>query len=242
VLEPRPNDTVHVLVAAELDTSGLALQPRGTARAARLELSVVAAQRDSGRGFRHDDTVEVAVPEGQAPGWRALTREFELPPGVSQVRVVLRDPLNGALGSVSQRVDIPLPGELRVSTPVLTDRVEPATAPGQAPRPALASHRVFAPGVGLYCQYEVFGAARPGGAASRVDGAFELRRSDGETVRKAPPTPIAPDATGRLVRTVGASLEGLEAGAYELVLEVRDEVSGNRLVRREPFALARDGR
>jgi hypothetical protein len=44
------------------------------------------------------------------------------------------------------------------------------------------------------------------------------------------------------VRTVGASLEGLEAGAYELVLEVRDEVSGNRLVRREPFALAPDGR
>jgi hypothetical protein len=41
---------------------------------------------------------------------------------------------------------------------------------------------------------------------------------------------------------VGASLEALEAGAYELVLDVQDEVSGNRIVRREPFTFARDSR
>ncbi len=238
VQEPRPGDVVHVLVAAELDTAAVTA---GVGVAMHLEASAQVGMRDSGRLFRQDAAVTIAAEAGEGPTWRAFTREFELPPGVAQVRLVVRDPASGAIGSVLQRLEVPFPGELRVSTPILTDRVEPA-ALGQPPRPALAAHRVFAPGGGLYCQYEVFGAAQPGGAGPRVDAAFELRRSDGETVRKAASTPIAVGADGRLVRTVGASLEGLEEGAYELLLEVEDEVSGERLVRREPFALARDSR
>jgi hypothetical protein len=118
--------------------------------------------------------VTIAGAAGEGPAWRAFTREFDLPPGVAQLRLV-------------------------------------------------------------------FGAARPGGAAPRVDASFELRRADGETLRKAPPTPIAPGADGRLVRTVGTSLESFEEGAYELVLKVHDEVSGDSLVRQEPFVLARAG-
>jgi hypothetical protein len=75
-----------------------------------------------------------------------------------------------------------------------------------------------------------------------VHASFEVRRGDGETIRKAPPTPIALGADGRLVRTVGTSLEGLDEGDYELVLEVSDGVTGDRLIRHEPFVLARDGR
>jgi hypothetical protein len=62
VLEPRPKDTTHVLVAAELDASRLAFQTKGTAQVARVEVGVVALGRDSGRGFRHDDTIDVSVP------------------------------------------------------------------------------------------------------------------------------------------------------------------------------------
>ena len=54
-----------------------------------VDVSVVATNRDSGRGFRHDDTIDVPVkPEDT---WRALVREFELPAGVTQVRVAVRD-------------------------------------------------------------------------------------------------------------------------------------------------------
>ena len=239
VLEPRPKDTVHVLVAAELDAGTVG---SGGPATRRLETSAVALLRDTGRGFQHEDTVAVTAPKGDEPRWRAFVREFELPPGVAQVRVVVRDPATGTIGSVVQRIEIPSPGEFRVSTPILTDRIEPAPTPEQPPRPALAAHRAFPARGGLYCQYEVFGAAQPGGAAPRVDASFELRRADGETLRKAPPTPIAVGADGRLVRTVGTSLEGLEEGVYELVIEVADGVSGDRLVRHEPFVLARDAR
>jgi VWFA-related protein len=235
VLEPRPKDSVHVLVAAEVDagtsTDG-APQPR------HLEVSTVALLRDTGRGFRHEDTITVSAPRDDEPRWREFIREFELPPGVAQIRVVVRDPATGAIGSVAQRIEVPAANEFRLSTPILTDRVEPATAPGELPRPALAAHRLFA-GAGLYCRYEVFGAARPGGALPRVSSAFQLRSEDGSVVQEASATPIAPDRDGHLVRMVGASLEKLEPGPYELVLEVRDERSGETLVRKEPLVLAR---
>jgi VWFA-related protein len=238
VQEPKPGDVVHVLVAAEFDATAVAA---GAGGAAHLEASAQAGMRDSGRLFRTDAAVSFAPVSGEAAGWRAFTREFDLPPGVAQVRLVVRDPSTGAVGSILHRLEVPFPGEFRASTPILTDRVEPG-APGEPPRPALAAHRAFTPGGGLYCQYEVFGAAKPGGSPPRVDASFELRTADGESVRKAAPTPIVPTADGRLVRTVGASLEGLREGDYELVLEVRDEVSGNSFVRHEPFTLTQYSR
>ena len=129
VLEPRPKDTVHLLVASELDAG--AVGPGPATR--RLEVSVLALLRDTGRGFRHDDTVGVTAPKGDESRWRSFVREFELPPGVAQVRVVVRDPATGAIGSVMQRIEIPPAGQFRVSTPILTDRIEPATARGSYP-------------------------------------------------------------------------------------------------------------
>jgi VWFA-related protein len=241
VLDPRPNDTVHVLVAAELDASRLAVETRDGAPAARIDVSVVALNRDSGRGFRHDDTVDLALAAGETPGWRALVREFELPAGVTQVRVVVRDATSGALGSVMQRFEVPVPSGLRLSTPIVTDRVERAADAEGRPQPALAVHRVFPPGGGLYVQFEVFGAARDHVQGTpRVTAGLEVWAAGRRLARKVDPTPIAVDTKGRVVRQVGISLEGMEEGPYDLVLDVHDEVGGARLKHREPFTLARE--
>lgn len=241
VFEPRPKDTRQVLVAVELDASRLAFQPKEKVRVARLELSVVATSRDSGSGFRYDDFTDIVV-EGDAPaGWRALAREFELPRGVSQVRVVVRDVTSGAVGSVSQRFEVLPPDVLQLSTPILTDRVEPAKDGQAHPRPALAVHRLFRPDGGLYVQFEVLGAAKPvDGGVPRAAAGFEIWTHDGRLLRKAEPTPLVADEEGHLVRLVGVSLEGMVEGAYDLVLEVEDRVSGARLKQREPFRLGRE--
>jgi VWFA-related protein len=238
VQEPRPGDVTHVLLAAEVDASTVV--GVGASSTARLEVSAQVTMRDSGRVFRQDAAVTIASAAGQAPAWRTFTREFDLPPGVAQLRLVVRDPAGGTTGSVLQRFEVPFPGELRLSTPILTDRIEKAPAAGQPPLPALAAHREFSVAGGLYCQYEVFGAARPGGNAPQVEAAFEVRRSNGETVLQAPPTPIAVGSDGRLVRTVGTSLEGFQDGSYELVIQVSDRVAGSRLTRQEPFVVARN--
>ena len=80
VFEPLPKGATRVLVAVEFDPSGIVYQPKGSSRVARVDVSVVASGRDSGRGFRHDDTFEFPAQGAEAPGWRALAREFELPP------------------------------------------------------------------------------------------------------------------------------------------------------------------
>jgi hypothetical protein len=160
---------------------------------------------------------------------------------VAQVRVVVRDRASGATGSVSQRFEVPPADTLRLSTPILTDHVEPGAGPKARPKPALSAHRVFKPAGGLYLQFEVFGAARaPDSAAPRVNAGLALRTSDGRLVRSAPPSPIASDPDGRVVRFVGIGLDGLEEGRYDLSLDVTDEVSGGRLQHHEPLTLARE--
>jgi hypothetical protein len=98
--------------------------------------------------------------------------------------------------------------------------------------------RVFHPPGPVYCEFEVLGAALdPGPRAPRVAAGVEVRAAGGRTVLKVEATRIAPDARGRLVRLVGIGLEGLPEGDYEVVLDVRDEVSGTRVDRAEAFTL-----
>jgi VWFA-related protein len=240
VFEPRGKDGARVVVAAELDAGKLSRPGNGKAGRSTVEASVLATDRDTGRTTRSDGRFDVPVVAGESPGWRSLALELELPAGVSQIRVVVRDPATGAIGSAAQRFEVPHSGALRLSTPIITDTAGRAEGNRGRPRPALAAHRVFPPAGRLYCEFEVFGAARPpGGAGPRVAAGLELRTADGRTVRQSPLTPIAADPDGRLVRLVEIGLDGMAEGSYELVLDVRDEVGDGRLERREPFRLAR---
>ena len=181
----------------------------------------------------------MAVSAGEPLGWRGLVREFELTTGVHQARVVVRDRSTGRMGAVTQRFEVPFPGELRLSTPILTDRLVPAQGQQKRPQPALSAHRTFLSSGGLYCQFEVFGAARdPRTGAPRVAAGLEIRTHDGRLVRSVEPTPIDPDADGRLVRLVGMGLEGMEPGDYEFVVSIRDQVKNARVEDRQPFAVA----
>jgi hypothetical protein len=238
VFEPRPKDTARVLVAAEFDASRLTFEGTGKARLARLEVTVAATPRDTGKTLYADQRVEVRVPEGDTPGWRSFAHEFDLPAGVGQARLVVRDPASDAVGAVSQRFEVPRAGTLRLGTPIITDQVVRGSG-GDRPRAAVAVHRTFRPGGTLYCEFEVFGAARHADGTPHVSSGLEVRTAGGELVRQAAPTRIAADKDGRVARILGFGLEALPAGDYELVLDVRDEVELGRLEQREPFTISR---
>jgi VWFA-related protein len=239
VFEPRPKDTARVLVAAEFDAGRLTFQGAGKERTARLEVTIAATARDTGKTLYSDARVEVRAPEGEAPGWRAVTREFDLPAGVAQARIVVRDPASGTMGAVSQRFEIPGPRTLHLGTPIVTDHVVPPAGGQGRPHAALAVHRAFPPGATLYCEFEVFGAARHADGAPHVSSGLQVRAANGSVVRQAPSTRIAADRDGRVVRLLGLGLEGLPEGGYDLVLDVRDEVGLGQIQRREPFTIAR---
>jgi hypothetical protein len=231
VLEPRDKGEARVLVAAELDLDSLA---EHTGKPLQLDFTTAVTLRDTGKTLYSHARIDGKTAD-QKGGWRSVAREFELPPGVAQARVVVREQTSGAIGAVTTRFEVPPSSGLRVSTPVLSDQVSKPEHAGANPRALISAHRRFAPGGELYVEFEVFGARSEPSGDARVNADLELRSPDGIVVRQTPPTRIAPDSQKRLVRLVG--LGALAAGDYELVLNVRDEVAGTSVACREAFAI-----
>jgi hypothetical protein len=166
-----------------------------------------------------------------------VSREFALPAGGYQVKVVVRDLGSGRVGSVFHDFEVPAAGSFRLSTPVLSDALE--TDAGGVKRPVLQVRRSFARDAVLYCQFSVYGAAREEKSTlmPQVRAGYEVRRADGSLFKRAAPTLISPTSVGALLRLSGISLKGAAPGSYELVVTVRDELAGKTAESREPFEI-----
>jgi VWFA-related protein len=164
-----------------------------------------------------------------------LARQWHLPAGVWQVRLLVEDTTTGRFGTVLHTFEVPDPKVFRMSTPILTAELED---PEGKKKPKVALGRTFRAGTILYCQYNVYGANVDGKHdwVPHAFGAWTLRRGD-ELVREVPPTLIQPGGDGRLTRTLGISLQGAPLGEYSLTLTVKDEKSGQTLSRSEPFTV-----
>jgi VWFA-related protein len=245
-LEGRSDGTVRTLVAVEADMSRLANLGGEERPRTVVMLSMAAAHRDTGKVQRLDQRIEVEATAARAggraaaawdEGWLALSREFDLAPGVSQARIVLRDEFLGRLGALTLRFVVPAASGLRLSTPLLTNRISLSSDGGPA-HPIVIAHREFASSDPLYCQFEVFGAAGKG-AAPQVEASYELRRHDGEVVRRSDPSVVTPAADGRLTRLVALRLDGIAQGEYELVVRVANRTTGETRERIEPLRITR---
>jgi VWFA-related protein len=244
-LEGRPTGLVRTLVAVEIAMRNLAnlggeLRPRTV-----LTLSIAASQRDTGKTQRIDNRLEVEsgagaprASEAWEEGWFTLTREFDLAPGVTQARLVVRDEFLGRLGAVTLRFVVPPAAGLRLSTPMLADRLSPSKE-GAPSRPILAAHREFAAESRLYCQFEVFGAATRSGARPQVAAAYELRRTNGDVVQKSEGRLVEPTPDGRVVRLLTLALDGVAQGDYQLVLRIEDRTTGETREQIEPLRVTR---
>jgi VWFA-related protein len=233
-LDTRAGGAVRTIVAVEADTRAFANLGGEERPRVSLIFSTAVTHRDTGKTFRLDQHVDVDAGASKPwTGWLLLSRELELPPGVAQAHVVLRDEFLGRIGALTLRFEVPAAAGLRLSTPLLTERLVRGKAGGAA-APALVAHRRFPPEGQLYCQFQVFGA---GGRASSdpVVASFALRRTDGTVVLSGEPTPIAPGPDGGLVRLLALPLEGRAPGSYEIVLRVEDKASGETRERVESF-------
>ena len=201
-------------------------------------LGIAATHRDSGKVEHVDQRVVVEAGLGRTwEGWLALQRDLELPPGVVQARVVLRDEFLGRVGAITIRFEVPEAAGVRLTTPILTDRLRPVPK-GTAPTPVLLARREFAPAGRLYCQFQVLGAGRPARDPTSVESRYLLRHALGATVSEGVSGPMTVAGDGQLVSFFGLPLDGLAAGPYELVLIVEDRASGKTLERIEGFRVA----
>ena len=234
-------DQTSVNVAAEIDVRNLGFEEQEGRFKDSIALIIEAQHRETGEYYRHDQTIEMSLlPETRErlrQTWYLVSREFSLPPGGYQARVVVRDMRSGRLGSATHEFEVPAAGTLRVSTPILSDAVEPGE--NGARRPVLRVQRSFARNAVLYCQFSVYGAARGENASlmPQVTAGYEIRRGDGTEFRRGAQSRINPTSVGALLRLNGIPLTGAPPGDYELVLTVRDELVGKAVEVREPFTV-----
>jgi hypothetical protein len=232
---------VRALMTSEVDIRGLAFQQAGNKSQDTLEYLLAVVRRESNEVQRHDQKIELKLPPDVRASMEArglsVSKEFELSPGNYQARLVVRDTQGGTIGSIRHDFEVPDLKGWRTSTPVLSDELEPKK-PGAPIAPVVPARRAFAAGGTLYYQFEVYGSTRdPESGLPHVSAGFSLLASDGSVVQRVPPAPIRPTAEGRLARLGVVPLEGKPPGRYELVLDLRDEISGRQMEVRERFSI-----
>lgn len=226
-----PGGGVRVVLAAEADASVFGWEPKAELFEDALDTALSVAPRGGGEVKSDTRLVELSLPgpvrEQVERSWLPVLREVELRPGTYQAHLAVRERNAGLRGVVRHAFEVPAPGTFRITTPILTDRLQPA-AGGEAPRLSPVARRAFPQGSRLYCSFEVLNA-------TRVRAGHVLRRADGTALSALDVSPLPPDADGRLSRTLGISLRSATPGAYELALTVQDEATGRTLETVEPF-------
>jgi VWFA-related protein len=239
--EPLPGQA-RTLLAAEIDVTDLGFRVREDGRrVGTLNLLFTLSHRESSETQREDKAVEIVLRPGPAETservWYAVNREFNLGAGWYQAKLVIRDGEDRRLGTVTHEFEVPRLEGWRVSTPALSDRLQPQS-PDSPPAPMLLARRQFASGGPLFCQFDVYGAKKGQiTGMPQVSAGYALVRADGRTVLQGEPTAIRPTSLGFLSRMWAIGLAGVEPGAYELVITVADEVSGREEVLKEPFTV-----
>jgi VWFA-related protein len=234
----------RVMVATEADVSGFSFEEKEGRALDTLEFLLVTAHRETGEYFRYDQKVEMkllpATREKLQKTWLPIVREFELAPGGYQAKIVVRDAKSGRVGTVTHEFDVPDQAAFRTSTPVLSDTLQPAAEGEKAAKPqvAMVVRRNFTSGEMIYCSFEVYGAAKDKASGMpKVSSGYAVRKPDGAVLLGTNPTVITPTSLGKLSRMVGARLVDATPGDYEMLIYVKDEVTGKTLEVKEPFTV-----
>lgn len=165
-----------------------------------------------------------------------IRREFSLTPGRYQATLLLRDRASGLLGSVRHEFEVPAPGQLRISSPVITDTLQPAAA-GQPARPVPIARRTFRAGSRIVAAFDIYGAGNDGGNP-RLTVGYSLRRADGTQVAATSPRLLTPGALGQVSVVIALTLPDDASGEHDLYLTVRDEMTKRTLEGKEPLVIA----
>jgi VWFA-related protein len=230
------------LILTEVDVKSLPFTEKDGRITNTLEYVLVAAHRETGEYFQYNQKVEMKLlpPTKQRmdKSWYPMPKDFELPPGNYQAKMVVRELNTNRIGTVVHEFEVQELTKFRTSTPVVTDTLQPNQDPKERPRPLPVARRVFPPGSTLFCSLDVYGAAKDKASGMpRVSMGYTIQRDDGSVMTRVDPTVIAPTSLGKLSRMIGSSLEEAGPGDYRLVIHLRDELSGETLELREPFSL-----
>ncbi len=242
VFGAQADGKAQAALVAEADLGPLRLKSRAGKYEAKLHAYVVIHGRDNNLADRQETLLELALPEDVYRGVLRtgvpIRREFKLPPGQYQARVLVREEASGLIGSVRHEFEVPQKGALRASTPILTDQFQ--VIAGAAPRPLPVAHREFRAGTPIVCAFEIYGAAPDAAAGGlRVSVSYKLRRADGTELTSSPARRVEARSLLALSQVITLDLPPGAEGPHELLVSVQDEAGGRRLEIAEPFTVVR---
>jgi VWFA-related protein len=228
-----------VKVATEVDVSGFDFAQENGRFVDSVDFLLVVAHQQSGEYFRYDQKVELKLlpqtKERLSREWLPIVRDFELRPGDYQAKMVVREDRTGRVGSVIHDFEVPALDKFRISTPILRDTMqgEAGADNGRVGAPLV---REFAVGSRLFCEIQVFGAAKDKATGMpRVSQGYVVRRADGTIFNSMAPSVIKPTSIGAVSRLFGFSLEDATPGEYDIDMSLRDEIAGGTIERHEKF-------
>ncbi len=230
---------LRTLVATDADIRGLALESRGGLLHGTLDLVIVVTPTGGGEPNRFVQQVDVSLTAERRKSLEArglpLARAIDLAPGEYEARIALSDRKSGRVGAVSHRFEVPA-GGFRVSTPILSDVMEPGVDAAKD-APALGARRRFRARSTLYFQYEVYGAKTdPATGEPAVVAGWAIR--DGKGMEWAGSEPSRLGSANRGVPShLGQVDLTFPPGEYTLVLDARDQLGARRAEIREPFTV-----
>jgi hypothetical protein len=238
---PVPKTGVEVLIAGEVRLDALETHLKDGRLVSAPKLTLVASSR-SGESHESDWTLEIALAqaaEGAGPpkAWHPFLTRIAMAPGDHRARLVVQS--GGRVGSVTVDFDVPDFTEERLSTPILSDQLvnpEGPGAPGAGARRVMpVVRRSFPASSTLHGWIELHGAPRDSETGQpRATARFAVRSADGREWASGAASAMALES-GKPARLVSIPLSEAPAGESELVLTVRDEVSGRTFESREPF-------
>ena len=241
VFGPQAGGKLQTLLVAEADPASLRLQPKAGRYGATFDSYALVHDRDRDSLERSEKLVELNIP---ADAFAQITRtgipiqrEFSLAPGRYQATVLLRDRATGTIGSVRHEFEVPAANQFRITTPVVTDIVQPASAPELAPRPMPIARRTFRAGTRIAAVFDILGATEKGTSGPQVSVAYSLRRPDGTQLTASQPQALKPNARGQLAVAIGITLPPGASGEHELHLSVRDELAVRVIEYVEPIVI-----
>ena len=225
--EPVENGKIRIGVAGEINVKNLHFD-QGPEGALTTTLEVMTAITHVPPGMSLSTPWQewkVRIP-AEAQGkdfWLPIERSFDLPPGLCQARLVVRERNGVALGSAVYGFAVPECGKWRVSSRVLS-----TVLPDEANRrPPILVSREFATGSVPYCYFEMYNAAKdPAIGLPRVEAGYSLLDRKGKVRQHEALSSVVPGTRGTLTRVIDLPLTGFVPGEYELVLNVRDDVAG----------------
>jgi VWFA-related protein len=233
----------NTVVVADVDVSRFDFEQKDGKLVDTAEVVLVVSQRETGEFWDRSETVDMgfasaAKPHSNEGVWYSLTRDFDLPPGRYQAKLVIRHKKSGRVGSVSHDFTVPKLDGWRVSSVLLTDGLQARPGSDKANQPRFIARRTFQPQGMLLAKFDVFGSAKDQTThVPKVAAGYVVKDKSGNVVTQAEPTVINPTPQGGLSRLMGFRTEGWAPGDYELTLTVRDDIALKSTEVHEPFSI-----